>query len=256
MLLLMLYAVIAYADKPVVSIIIDDMGYRLEHDRMALMLSGPLTYAVLPHSPGARQVIRTARRKGSELMLHLPMESAGIMHTPSPGMLTRSMDWITFVRTIQKNLAAVPGIVAVNNHEGSLLTTDYLRMRWLAEELSRHRGIAFIDSRTTHHTVALKAAREVGLPATRRDIFLDYEQGRIKQQFDVLISMAKQQGSVLAIAHPYEETIGFLKDNLRRLQQQGIELVPVSQLIAKRLSTLKPAGGNHGKSISSTGGRL
>jgi len=229
MLLLLLYAATAYAGKPVVSIIIDDMGYRLEQDRMALTLSGPLAFAVLPHSPGAQRVIRAANSRGSELMLHLPMESTDNMHTSSPGMLTRSMNWITFVRTIQNNMAAVPGIVAVNNHEGSLLTTDYLRMQWLADELSRHRGIAFIDSRTTHHTVALKAAREAGLPATRRDIFLDYEQGKIAQQFDELISMAKQQGSALAIAHPYEETINFLRDNLPRLKQQGIELVPVSQ---------------------------
>jgi len=224
----------AFAHKPIVSIIIDDMGYRLEQDRKALSLKGPLAYAVLPNTPGASRVLELANASGNEVMLHLPMEPADTSRLPAPGTLTRSMDWITFVRTVQKNLAAVPGIVAINNHEGSSLTADPRRMHWLMEELSRHRGVAYIDSRTTHHTVALKIAREFGLPATRRDIFLDYEPGKIEQQFDELINKARQDGSALAIAHPYEETIDFLRAHLGQLEQQGIDLVPVSQLIKMR----------------------
>ena len=186
-------------------------------------------------------------------MLHLPMESSDRDRIQAPGTLTRSMDWITFVRTVQRNLASVPGIVAVNNHEGSILTTDYQRMQWLMEELARHRDIAFIDSRTTHHTVALKAARETGLRATRRDVFLDYQPGKIAGQFDELMRKARKQGSALAIAHPHRETIEFLRDNLHRLKQQGIELVPVSEFI--RIRHLEELQGekNDGKRISASG---
>ena len=144
------------------------------------------------------------------------------------------MDWITFVRTVQKNLAAVPGIVAVNNHQGSRLTADSQRMHWLMEELSRHHGIAFIDSRTTHHTVALETAKSYGLASTRRDVFLDYAPGKIAQQFKELINKARRQGSALAIAHPHMETITFLRSHLGQLKQLGIDLVPLSQLIAMR----------------------
>jgi polysaccharide deacetylase 2 family uncharacterized protein YibQ len=237
----------AQADNPVVSIIIDDMGYRLQQDRDALMLAGSLTYSVLPHAPGARRVLQAAKANGNEVMLHLPMESETRSRLPSPGVLTRSMDWITFVRTVQKDLAAVPGIVAINNHEGSRLTADTQRMQWLMEELSRH-DIAFIDSRTTHHTVALQTAEKYGLPATRRDIFLDYEPGKIEQQFKKLISKAKKEGSALAIAHPRDETIEYLNAHLGELKQQGIDLVPVSRLISIRQQDGKLAGGNNGES--------
>ena len=232
----------AQADNPVVSIIIDDMGYRLQQDRDALLLAGSLTYSVLPHAPGARHVLQAAKANGNEVMLHLPMESETQSQLPSPGVLTQSMDWITFVRTVQRNLAAVPGIVAINNHEGSRLTADTQRMQWLMEELSRHREIAFIDSRTTHHTVALQTAEKYGLPATRRDIFLDYEPGKIEQQFKKLISKARKEGSALAIAHPRDETIKYLNAHLDELKQQGIDLVPVSQLIAIRQRSAELAG--------------
>ena len=210
------------------------MGYRLQQDRDALLLAGSLTYSVLPHAPGARHVLQAAKANGNEVMLHLPMESETQSQLPSPGMLTQSMDWITFVRTVQRDLAAVPGIVAINNHEGSRLTADTQRMQWLMEELSRHREIAFIDSRTTHHTEALQTAEKYGLPATRRDIFLDYEPGKIEQQFKKLISKARKDGSALAIAHPRDETIKYLSAHLDELKQQGIDLVPISQLIAIR----------------------
>jgi polysaccharide deacetylase 2 family uncharacterized protein YibQ len=251
LLVCLLCASSVQARSPVVAIIIDDLGYRLQQDRLALSLTGPLAFAVLPHSPGALQVISIARRRGLELMLHLPMESSDRDGIEAPGTLKRSMNWITFVRTLQANLAAVPGIVAVNNHEGSILTADYQRMQWLMVELARHRGIAFIDSRTTHHTVALKAARETGLDATRRDVFLDHEPGKIAQQFEELISKAKQQGSALAIAHPHEETIRFLQDNLGRLKQQGIELVPVSEFIKIRQLANQQEESDRGNSISS-----
>jgi polysaccharide deacetylase 2 family uncharacterized protein YibQ len=228
--------------KPIVSIIIDDMGYRYEQDARVLSLPGAVTFSILPDGPGVKRILDAAGKSGNEVMLHLPMESNKSQQHQSPGELTMDMNWITFVRTVQANLAAVPGIVAVNNHQGSQLTADPERMQWLMRELSNHKDIAFIDSRTTHHTVALEVARKYGLAATRRDVFLDYAPGKIEQQFDELINRAKQQGSALAIAHPHEETISFLTDNMHRLQQQGIELVPVSQLIAKRQQLFKLAG--------------
>ena len=232
-------ALAADAARPVVAIIIDDMGYRLEQDRQALTLDAPVAFSILPNSPGAAQILDAAKTRGFEVMLHLPMESGrGRQHQP-PGTLTRSMNWITFVRTLQANLAAVPGLVAVNNHEGSRLTTDRQKMHWLMEELARHR-IAFIDSRTTHHTVALDVAHKLGLPAVRRDVFLDYEPGRIADQFDELINKAKLRGYALGIAHPHEETIQFLRNNIMRLAEHGIELIPVSRYIEQRQGQRPP----------------
>ena len=233
----------ADAPKPIVSIIIDDMGYRFDQDAQALLLPRAITFSVLPDTPGAQRVLDAASQSGNEVMLHLPMEASKPLHRHSPGLLTSDMSWITFVRTLQANLASVPGIVAVNNHQGSQLTADYERMQWLMRELSNHPGIAFIDSRTTHHTVALEVAREYGLAATRRDVFLDYAPGKIDGQFDELISKAKRNGSALAIAHPHEETINYLHKNMHRLEQHGIDLVPVSRLIAQRQQTQSVEGG-------------
>lgn len=220
--------------QPVIAIIIDDIGYSAYQDRQALALPGPVAYAILPHTPGVRAALELAQDKNKEVMLHMPMETSRGPDKAAPGTLTRHMDWLRFVRTVQKNMAAVPGIVAVNNHEGSVLTTDRQRMQWLMEELKRHGGTAFIDSRTTHHTVALDTARQYGLKATRRDVFLDYAPGKIDEQFRELVSLAKRQGSALAIAHPRPETLKYLQARLGDLSLDGVQHVAVSELLQRR----------------------
>lgn len=254
--LLLVVSVFAFpviaADNPIVAIIIDDMGHQLDQDRRAMALQGALTYSVLPKTPGVGEIVRTARKNGNELMLHLPMESLKSDRYPAPGTLTDRMNWTTFVRTFQSNLASVPGVIAVNNHQGSKLTADYQRMQWLMQELAFHR-LAFVDSRTTRHTVALNTARQYGLPSTRRDIFLDHDPGKINEQFNELIQRARRNGSALAIGHPREETINYLHKNLGRLQQEGIKLVPVSQLIAARQQLKLSRGDDDGKRTGATG---
>lgn len=221
--------------RPAVAIIIDDIGYRALDDRRALELKGDITYAILPHTPGAQDAIDVVKESNRELMLHMPMQkSHSFNKAEAPGTLKNDMDWLTFVGLIQKNLAAVPGIVAVNNHEGSGLTANSERMRWLMQELARHPGLAFIDSRTTHHTVAQTTAHEHGLATTRRDVFLDHEPEKIAEQFELLIKKAKREGTALGIAHPHKTTIRFLRKNLPRLEQEGVNLIPISQLLARR----------------------
>jgi len=223
------------ADRPAIAIIIDDIGYRAVQDRAALGLPGPLSYAVLAQAPGAVQARKLAQANGSEIILHLPMESANHAQRSAddlvPGVLTSDMSWASFVRTLHRHLAAVPDAIAVNNHEGSRLTADKERMQWLMQALAVHGDLAFVDSRTTHRTVALQEARYSGLPAVRRDVFLDPQPGEIAVQFQTLIDLAKEKGIALGIAHPYPETVAFLRRHLPGLRQQGVDLIKLSEMI-------------------------
>ncbi len=222
-------------NDPAIAIIIDDIGYRAEADRQALALPGPVNYAVLPHTPGAAQAIRSVRQSNRELILHMPMEKMhSLDKTETPGTLKQDMNRTHYVRTIHQNIAAVPGIVAINNHEGSGLTANVKRMRWLMEELAEYPRLAFIDSRTTRHTVALTIAREYGLTATHRDVFLDHDPEKIHEQFELLIEIARRNGTALGIAHPHKETIRYLHRQLPTLEKRKMQLIPVSRLLKRQ----------------------
>ncbi|MEW8145304.1 MAG: divergent polysaccharide deacetylase family protein, partial [Candidatus Thiodiazotropha endolucinida] len=53
----------------------------------------------------------------------------------------------------------------------------------------------------------------------------------IRRQLDKLLLKARSQGHAIGIAHPYPKTLAVLQEELPKLKLQGIELVPVSELI-------------------------
>src|SRR5471032_2715881 len=63
--------------KPLVAIVIDDVGIDRPHSKRAWELPGPLTMSFLPYAKDLRDQAKAAHARGQELMLHLPMEPIG-----------------------------------------------------------------------------------------------------------------------------------------------------------------------------------
>jgi len=222
------------AERPVISIIIDDMGNRLQVGNEALELTGAITYAFLPHTPYAREMAEQAYAEGKEVMLHLPMDARSGEEL-GPGGLSLYMTRQQFQDTLASSLASVPHVVGLNNHMGSLLTRHPGAMDWLMQDVQQ-RGLFFVDSRTTSLTVAEKLAREHQIPTDRRDIFLDNvrEPEYIREQFQQLIRRAKARGKAIGIGHPFPETIATLAEELAKLEGSGVKLVFTSEIIATK----------------------
>jgi polysaccharide deacetylase 2 family uncharacterized protein YibQ len=217
---------------PSVAVILDDMGYDLARGEAALTLPQGVTYAFLPQAPHTQILASEARRQQREIMLHLPMQAMGGRPLDAGG-LTVNMDEVEFQKTLERDLAALPDAVGVNNHMGSLLTRHPGAMAWLMRGLARHGGLFYVDSRTHKATVAQQEAVDMGLAATRRDVFLDNSPrpADIAAQLRLLVRKARLQGSAVGIGHPYPETIAVLARQLPRLARDGIALVPVSAVI-------------------------
>jgi len=217
---------------PVISVIIDDMGNHGGWGDAALRIPGPVTYAFLPHTPHAARLARAAHADGKEVMLHLPMQSHD-GNRLGPGALTLHMTERAFQRTLDENLAAIPNVRGVNNHMGSLLTRHPGAMAWLMQGISRHGELYFVDSRTTLATVGEQVATEFGVPNARRDVFLDNNRdpAAIEQQFRQLVGLAKRRGHAIGIGHPYPETSQVLAEQLARLEELGVRLIPASEMI-------------------------
>jgi len=220
----------------VIGIIIDDMG-NLEHrDRRALQLPGAVTFAFLPHTPHARELAELAHQNNKEIMVHLPMES--MEHNKlGPGALTLDMSAQQFAQQLQLDIAAVPHAVGINNHMGSLLTQHPGHMQWLMTELSKRKDLYFVDSYTTKTSIAQQLANENWIPNMRRDVFLDHDRNPDTIRFHLrrLIKKARRNGTALAIGHPFPETMAVLEEELPKLREQGITLLPVSQLVYRTL---------------------
>jgi len=216
-----------------IAIVIDDLGQDLAPARDIMSLPGNITCAVMPGLPQSRKVADLALRNKREVLIHLPMEPKDRNLKASPGTLSSDMTPMDFLSTLSDDVASVPGAVGVNNHEGSALTENKEAMKFLMAEL-KARNLLFLDSLTGPKSVAYATAKEFGLKAAKRDVFLDNEGDNtvyIGKQLEELAQIAKEHGHAIGIGHPHPATISALRTWLSEADKQGITIVPVSRLM-------------------------
>ena len=167
-------------------------------------------------------------------MLHVPMEPVGA-DWPGPDALLGSLSPSELMTRFRAQLRSFDGFVGVNNHMGSRLTADRVKMDELLTEL-KSRGLLFVDSRTTSKTVAATEAQRLGVPHAERDVFLDNEANldAIRRQLAATERIARRRGAAIAIGHPHDLTIEALRGWLPTLEERGFALVPISTIVARQ----------------------
>jgi polysaccharide deacetylase 2 family uncharacterized protein YibQ len=227
------------AGAPQLAVIIDDLGYEMKAGQRVVNLPGPVACAILPLTPGAKRLAEAARANGKEVLLHLPLQAQGQVGPVEPGGLLLDMSRSQFADTFAADIDAVPHAIGINSHRGSMLTRHPGHMGWLMEEISARGDLFFVDSYTTAESVALQLAQEAGIPATRRDVFLDPDRSpdTLVREFARLKKLARENGFAVGIGHPYPATLDFLEQELPGLGEEGFELISISRMIALRNET-------------------
>lgn len=215
-----------------VSIVIDDMGQDTRLLDEVISLKVPLSVAVLPYQRYSSDIARKAKSAGLDVLLHLPMQPREKIAGLGQGALTDGMTEEELTKTAVADLASVPGAVGVNNHMGSALTEEAAPMRVLMRLLN-DKGLFFLDSRTSPASVAYKTARDGGVKAATRDVFLDDSNAPedIEKQFQRMVDIAHRRGQAVAIGHPRPATLAVLRERLPGLEKQGVELVKITELV-------------------------
>ena len=214
------------------AIILDDFGSDRSVADSVFALPYPLTLSFLPYHANSREIAEEAHRRGYQVMLHLPMQSLG-NEMPEAQQLHSGMSSSQISEVVSGMLQNVPYAVGVNNHQGSLATTDGPLMADLMAILREH-NLFFIDSRTTAATLAYDAAQNARVPCAFRNVpFLDdvEEVSAIRKQLQLALRDAHEKGEAIAIGHPRPETLRALSEFLPQAEAQGVHLVHASELV-------------------------
>jgi uncharacterized protein len=220
--------------RPLVAIVIDDVGIDRPRSKRAAELPGPLTMSFLPYAKDLREQARTARARGHELMLHLPMEPNG-RNDPGPNALLVSLPDSELRQRTVAALDSFDGYAGVNNHMGSRFTAFRPGMETVLRQF-KTRGLMFLDSRTTAQSVGDQVAQEIGLPGIVRHVFLDDDESleAVRRKLAETEAVARRQGFVVAIGHPHETTLQALGEWLPGLPAKGLTLAPATAVLRKR----------------------
>ena len=220
--------------RPQVALIMDDLGNGYAPFRAVLEMNVPMTLSVLPRRPQSGKMAQEAVSRGMEVMLHLPMEPWGYPDKhPGLGALMFAMSHQEVEQVLLEDLRDLPEAKGVNNHMGSRFTEDRDRMGQVMDLLAP-RGLYFVDSLTSPSSLGFQLARDRGVRAYRRDLFLDaiQDEDRIRAQFGRLMQIARVQGHAIGICHPYPETLRVLPELVADSRARGFEWATISQLRA------------------------
>lgn len=219
--------------KPMIAIVIDDMGLDQRRSAAAMALPGPLTLAFMPYGRDLARQTAAARAAGHELIVHVAMQPLGTANDPGPNALMVELPAAEISRRLDWALASFDGYVGINNHMGSRFTTDRAGMDVVMAAL-KARGLLFLDSRTGQHSVGASTAAAHRVPYAARHIFLDNEisASEVSMQLAETERVARQTGVAVAIGHPHDVTIGVLKAWLPSLAEKNFVLMPISGVVS------------------------
>ena len=216
-----------------VAVIVDDCGADMTTVRALLNTGLPFSYAILPDKEFSSDVLEMVKSRGKMPMLHLPMEplSRSAMSEGNRTIMTNTSA-ATQQALVRKHLQSLPGVIGVNNHQGSKATADKATMQAVLQVLKKE-NIFFVDSRTNSASIARDMAKQMGVATARNDIFLDNSSNveDIRKQIYKAFAMAEKNGSAIAICHARKNTAKCWQMYAEDFKKSGITFVPVNKLL-------------------------
>jgi len=206
--------------KPKLVIIIDDVHTRAQISAIKA-LDMKITPSIFPPYKLAPNSHKLAQ--GLEhYMIHLPMESGNKQLNTQYKTLKVSFSNKKIENRIKELRLLFPKAKFINNHTGSVFTSDYSSMH-LAYKIMRENGFIFLDSKTKNTSKVKEIAYSFGDVYVVRDIFIDNEHtiAAIHTQLKKAVKIAKRKGYAIAIGHPHKVTMQALasaKDLLKEVE--------------------------------------
>ncbi len=230
--------------RPKIAVVIGGLGLGEAATQAALdRLPEGVTLAITPYGSSLQGRVSTARAKGHEVLLEVPLEPydypdndpgqdtllTGAQAEENPGRLRRVMAKVT----------GYSGLIA---SQGGKFLASEPDIQGLLRATSG-RGLYFVDNGEADQSIAREVAGVEGAAFARGDRLIDRNPTRdaIDKEFTTLEELAKQRGSAIGIATAFPVTIDRVTAWAASLEEKGIALVPVSALVEARAAVVPPA---------------
>ena len=191
-------------------IIIDDVTSKRQIDFLQ-SLPFKVTPSIFPPSKMS-YATPTLAKNLKHYMIHLPLQSKSrVLNKMNKTLFVYDSD-----AKIKKRVAELrrlfPNAKYVNNHTGSVFTSNYKKSKVLIKELHKQ-GFIFLDSRTTQYSKIKRINKELHLRYLKNDIYIDNTQSveYILKQLKKGVTLAKKRGYAVVIGHPHPTTFKALK---------------------------------------------
>ncbi|HNX36752.1 MAG TPA: divergent polysaccharide deacetylase family protein [Candidatus Cloacimonadota bacterium] len=228
------------AQGKAIAIVIDDFGM-ISGNLLEGFLNADkgLTISILPDMKYSEFTMNRAHALGMETLVHIPMEPLDYpSQDPGKDAILVQLSPQEIERRVERFIKQLPQCKGVNNHMGSLATTEPEVMVAVMNVLQKH-NMYFLDSRTSSVSVAYQVAQKSHVKAYQNQIFLDspnVSDKTLNEKYERILSLAEHNNYVIAITHCHNEAkLAYLEKLIDKLHQAGFTIVPLSRLSNKQL---------------------
>ncbi len=218
-----------------IAIVVDDFG-AIDGSLLDgfLSLDKEVCFAIFPDEPNSVHTMQKAAAQGRTTIIHTPMEPIGYPNVnPGKNAIFTQYSSAQIDKILTRFIHQLPDCEGINNHMGSLATTDDDVMRAVMTTLKKHNKF-FLDSRTSNVSVAYSVAQKAHVRAFRNDLFLDspnITSSTMDKKLSQIIDLSSTKNSIIAITHCHsEEKLRYLKLFISKLKAAGFTLVPLTEI--------------------------
>ncbi|KAA0257404.1 divergent polysaccharide deacetylase family protein [Deferribacter autotrophicus] len=215
------------------SIIIDDCGNNINLAKKLASIPYPITMSVIPFLKYSKETVKIAKQHNKTVFLHLPMQPKTYPNTdPGKGAIFLNTPKSLIEIIIRKDVEDLGFIEGANNHMGSALTENREKMQQVLNALKKYTD-TFIDSHTSTKTVAYNVCKSLKMKCGMNRKFIDNvdDKNYIREKLYEVLSLFEKYNTIIIIGHLKENTIQVLKEELPHLQQKGIKITNIKEVL-------------------------
>lgn len=216
-----------------VAIVIGGMGVSQTTTQTAIDTLPPeVTLGFAPQGNSLSRWAQSARRKGHEILLQIPMEPFDYPRVdPGRGTLIVEADTQANMKVLHESMGRLTNYTGVMNYLGARFTSEPAALEPVIADLSL-RGLLYLDDGTSARSKADLLAVKNRAAFAAGDGVIDQVQDRneILKALDSIEASARAKGSAIAIGTGFDVTIEAVNTWVKEAQKRGIEIVGVSAL--------------------------
>jgi len=209
---------------PSVAIVVDDVGLDEANLPQWLAIDAPLSFAVMPYCVISAGLSDQLYDAGYLVMMHIPTENMPPNTYSADGQLSCGMDSSTVSETLDADLATVPNVSGINNHQGGQGSADLQLMTYECE-WANSKGFYVVDSNSAVDSKVAQAAVSLGLGHKLNEVFIDHENDPdyIRTAMRNLADLATKNGYAIGICHFHRpNTPAVVGEMVKVLAEEGI----------------------------------
>lgn len=229
--------------KPMVGLVIGGLGINNTQTQLALDALPPdVTLSFAPDAKRLDYWIKTARAKGHEVLIEVPMEAYeyGRMRMHSDTLIADGKDAANLAK-LDQVLGRAKGYFGVINYQGAKFAANPDAVAPVFDVLSQ-RGLAFIDDGSFDKTVFGQVAAQTNLRFARAAGPIDTRQvpEDIAAELMEVETLAREHGAAMGAGFAFPVTIEAAAYWVTTLDEKGLVLAPVSALVPHQTVQTEP----------------